>query len=77
MGPPLANGPSGRGGGGGGGAPPAAPHVQAAKRVGLRGVLVLTGKHGAAEVEAAARRRGGTRPDAIAPSLAEVVAALD
>jgi HAD superfamily hydrolase (TIGR01450 family) len=50
---------------------------QAAKRVGLRGVLVLTGKHGAAEVEAAARRRGGTRPDAIAPSLAEVVAALD
>jgi hypothetical protein len=38
---------------------------------------VLTGKHGPAELEAAARARGGTRPDAIAPSLAEVVAALD
>jgi HAD superfamily hydrolase (TIGR01450 family) len=51
--------------------------VLAAKRVGLRGVLVLTGKHGAAELEAAARRRGGPRPDAIAPSLSDVVAALD
>jgi HAD superfamily hydrolase (TIGR01450 family) len=51
--------------------------IHAAKRVGLRGVLVLTGKHAGAEVEASARRRGGTRPDAIAPSLVEVVAALD
>jgi ribonucleotide monophosphatase NagD (HAD superfamily) len=51
--------------------------VIAAQRAGLRGILVLTGKHGPAEVEAAARERGGRRPDAIAPSLAEVVAALD
>jgi HAD superfamily hydrolase (TIGR01450 family) len=51
--------------------------VLAAKRVGLRGIMVLTGKHGPADVEAAARGRGGTRPDAIAPSLTEVVAALD
>jgi len=51
--------------------------IVAAKRVGLRGVLVLTGKHGPAEVETAAGGRGGTRPDAIAPSLSEVVAALD
>jgi len=51
--------------------------ILAAMRVGLRGVLVLTGKHGPAEVAAAARGRGGTLPDAIAPSLGEVVAALD
>jgi HAD superfamily hydrolase (TIGR01458 family) len=51
--------------------------VRAAQRAGLRGVLVLSGKHGEADVEAAARERGGRRPDAVAPSLAEVVAALD
>lgn len=51
--------------------------ILAARRVGLRGILVLTGKHGPAEVEAVARVRRGARPDAIAPSLAEVVAALD
>lgn len=51
--------------------------VLAAKRLGIRGVLVLTGKHGPNEVEAAARGSRGTRPDAIAPSLSEVVAALD
>ena len=51
--------------------------ARAADALGLRGVLVLTGKHGPAEVESAARGRGGTRPDAIAPSLSEVVAALD
>ncbi len=51
--------------------------VLAAQRLGLRGVLVLTGKHGAADVDLAARGSRGTRPDAIAPSLAEVVAALD
>ena len=52
--------------------------VLGAQRAGLRGVLVLTGKHGATEVErAAAQRRGGGHPNAIAPSLAEVVAALD
>lgn len=51
--------------------------VIAAQRAGLRGILVLSGKHGPADVEAAAgRKRGGGRPDAVAPALAEVVAAL-
>lgn len=45
--------------------------VAAAKRVGLRGVLVLTGK-----VDAATAARSRTQPDGIAASLAEVVAAL-
>jgi HAD superfamily hydrolase (TIGR01450 family) len=45
--------------------------IAAARRVGLRGVLVLTGK--VAEDEAKA---SGVRMDALAPSLAEVVAAL-
>ena len=50
--------------------------VRAAQRVGLRGILVLTGKVAAHE---AAKQVDGRRraPDAIAPSLAEVVAALD
>ncbi len=50
--------------------------VRAAQRVGLRGILVLTGKTSA---EAAATLATGARrpPDAIAASLAEVVAALD
>jgi len=52
--------------------------VLAAQRAGLRGVLVLTGKHGLDDVaRAAAQRRGGGRPDVVAGSLAEVVAALD
>jgi HAD superfamily hydrolase (TIGR01458 family) len=51
--------------------------VRAAQRSGLRGILVLSGKHGEADVESAARERGGRRPDAIAPDLAAVVAALD
>jgi HAD superfamily hydrolase (TIGR01450 family) len=51
--------------------------IRAAQRAGLRGILVLSGKHAEADVEAAARERGGRRPDAVAPSLAEVVAALD
>ena len=51
--------------------------VRAAQRSGLRGILVLSGKHGQADVESAARERGGRRPDAIAPDLAAVVAALD
>ncbi len=50
--------------------------VRAAQRVGLRGILVLSGKHGSADVEAAAAERGGRRPDAIAPDLATVVAHL-
>ena len=51
--------------------------VRAAQRAGLRGVFVESGKHGPADVETAARERGGRRPDAIAPDLAAVVAALD
>ena len=51
--------------------------VGAAQRVGLRGILVRTGKHGDPELEvAAARSRGAVRPDAVAASIAEVVAAL-
>lgn len=51
--------------------------VRAAQRARLRGILVLSGKHGEPDVEIAARERGGRRPDGIAPTLAEVVAALD
>jgi len=52
--------------------------VAAAQRVGLRGILVLSGKTSAADVERARRaERVGRRPDAIAATLAEVVAALD
>jgi HAD superfamily hydrolase (TIGR01450 family) len=45
--------------------------VAAARRVGLRGVLVLTGKVTADEAAAS-----GVRLDAVAPSLAAIVAAL-
>ena len=49
-----------------------------ARRAGLRGIVVLSGKHAADDVaRAAAQGRGGGRPDAVAASLAEVVAALD
>ena len=52
--------------------------VLAGRRAGLRGIFVLSGKHGEEELAAAAARgRGGARPDAVAASLAEVVAALD
>jgi ribonucleotide monophosphatase NagD (HAD superfamily) len=52
--------------------------VFAAQRAGLRGVLVLTGRHGLDDVAlAATQRRGGGHPDVVAESLAEVVAALD
>jgi HAD superfamily hydrolase (TIGR01458 family) len=50
--------------------------ILAAQRVGLRGVFVLTGKHGLDDLAAAATGRAGGRPDGIAPSLLEVVAAL-
>jgi HAD superfamily hydrolase (TIGR01458 family) len=47
-------------------------------RAGLRTVFVRTGKHGEADLAAAAsRRRGAVKPDAIAPSILEVVAALE
>lgn len=51
--------------------------IGGARRSGLRTVFVRTGKHGDAELAAAAARpRGVYRPDAVAPSIAEVVAAL-
>ena len=50
--------------------------ILAAQRVGLRGAFVLSGKHGPADVEAVARSRGGRRPDAIVPTLLDVVRAL-
>ncbi len=50
--------------------------VVAAQRVGLRGVFVLSGKHGRADVAAVAGARGGRTPDAIAPTLLDVVRAL-
>jgi HAD superfamily hydrolase (TIGR01458 family) len=51
--------------------------VLAGQRAGLRGIFVLSGKHALADIAVAARERGGRRPDGVAPSLAEVVAALD
>lgn len=52
--------------------------VFGAQRTGMRGIFVLSGKHGRRELERAAKqRRGGGRPDGIAASLAEIVAALD
>lgn len=50
--------------------------VRAAQRAGLRGILVLSGKHAEADIEAAAAERGGRWPDAVAADLAAVVAAL-
>ena len=52
--------------------------VLAGQRAGLRGVFVLTGKHGLDELgRFHGHGRGGREPHAVAPSLAEVVAALD
>jgi HAD superfamily hydrolase (TIGR01458 family) len=52
--------------------------VLAGQRAGLRGVFVLTGKHRLDELERLrGRARAARGPDAVAPSLAEVVAALD
>jgi len=50
--------------------------IRAAQRAGMRGIFVLSGKHGPVDVEAAARERGGRRPDAVAADLSEVVTAL-
>jgi HAD superfamily hydrolase (TIGR01458 family) len=52
--------------------------VLAGQRAGLRGVFVLSGKHTLDDLEhLRAEGRRTTRPDAVAPSLADVVAALD
>jgi HAD superfamily hydrolase (TIGR01458 family) len=46
------------------------------RRAGLRTVFVRTGKHGDAELASAEAGARGYRPDAVAPSITEVVAAL-
>ncbi len=51
--------------------------IRAGQRAGLLGVLVLTGKAGGDEVERLGQGPRGIRPEAIAPSLEDVVAALD
>jgi len=53
--------------------------VAAAQRVGLRGILVLSGKTTRAEADLAMRgaRGRGRGPDAVAETLTDVVAALD
>ncbi len=52
--------------------------VLAGQRAGLRGVFVLTGKHDLDEIaRLRGHGRGGRAPHAVAPSLADVVAALD
>lgn len=52
--------------------------VLAGQRAGLRGVFVLTGKHRLDDLGRPGERgRGGREPDGVAPSLADVVAALD
>jgi HAD superfamily hydrolase (TIGR01450 family) len=51
--------------------------IAGGRRAGLRTVFVRTGKHGDVELDAAARGARPVRPDALAPSIVEVVAALD
>lgn len=52
--------------------------VLAGQRAGLRGAFVLTGKHGLDELaRLPGHGRGGREPHAVAPSLGDVVAALD
>ncbi len=50
--------------------------IAGGRRAGLRTVFVRTGKHGDAELAAAARGRRPVAPDVIAASIAEVVDAL-
>jgi HAD superfamily hydrolase (TIGR01458 family) len=52
--------------------------VLAGQRAGLRGIFVLTGKHTLDDLSTTdGHGRGGRAPHAVAPSLADVVAALD
>jgi HAD superfamily hydrolase (TIGR01458 family) len=51
--------------------------VQAAQRIGLRGVFVLSGKQDERDLAAATAGDRSRRPDLVAASLEEVVAALD
>ena len=50
--------------------------VLGAQKAGLRGVFVRSGKHGEVELARVAAERGGRAPDAVAPSIVEIVAAL-
>jgi HAD superfamily hydrolase (TIGR01450 family) len=50
--------------------------IRGAQKAGLRGVFVRSGKHGDDELTRSAGERGGRAPDAVAPSIVEVVAAL-
>jgi HAD superfamily hydrolase (TIGR01458 family) len=50
--------------------------IRGAQRAGLRGVFVRSGKHGDAELARITAERGGRAPDAVAPSIVEIVAAL-
>jgi HAD superfamily hydrolase (TIGR01458 family) len=50
--------------------------IRGAQKAGLRGVFVRSGKHGDAELARVDAERGGRAPDAIAPSIAEVIDAL-
>jgi ribonucleotide monophosphatase NagD (HAD superfamily) len=47
-----------------------------ARRLGMRTVLVLTGKHGEVELRAEQARRRGFQPDAVASSVVDVARAL-
>lgn len=51
--------------------------IRAAQRVGLKGILVLTGKVSAGRLDSLPMSGRRRPPDAVAPSLADVVAALD
>ena len=50
--------------------------IRGAQKAGLRGVFVRSGKHGDPELARVTGERGGRAPDAVAPSITEVVAAL-
>jgi HAD superfamily hydrolase (TIGR01458 family) len=50
--------------------------VLGAQRAGLKGVFVRSGKHGDSDLARISAERGGRAPDAIAPSIVEIVAAL-
>ena len=50
--------------------------IRGAQKAGLRGVFVYSGKHGESELARVTDERRGRAPDAVAPSLVEIVAAL-
>jgi HAD superfamily hydrolase (TIGR01458 family) len=50
--------------------------IRGAQKSGLRTIFVRSGKHGDAELARASREPGGRTPDAVAPSIVEIAAAL-